>query len=418
MAVVWANSSGTWDTVSIWYTYDTDTQSVVPYGKVPQSGDTVYLNGYSFDTSSINVGDGTIRNDENPYTHISGGYVGYTRQGGVMNIVGNLINDAHTLVNIQANTQTTLNITGDVHSGNVPIISKNGSNTPRLIVTINGNTETNGNYMFNVPSTTMNSVTIIGTSHHFRYAILQALVGSITIVGDIILDGQITTANATTISVTGSIIANAIVTGGNYDSFTIAGDVTCYDVINTGSITDIVITGKLNAQNNNVFGNKVITARINGDIVLAGKQLCNVDNLIINAAKVEYRDVEGCCCLSCSNIQIINANVVFRELANSETITHIISNYDIDNIQQYPQESYVLNGIQYAFGEKVGTLSPDFPQEAEVLKDVTYDNGNMVGTLEVGGGGWQPSADLIARLEQCATIPTMQSLLDAHLNDE
>ena len=89
-----------------------------------------------------------------------------------------------------------------------------------------------------------------------------------------------------------------------------------------------------------------------------------------------------------------------------------MTDYDFDNTEQYPAENRVVQGVEYAFGEKTGTFSVDYPQEAVVLKDVTYDSGNKTGKLVV------LPAELISRLLNCPTIETMQQLLIAHLNPE
>ena len=70
MAIVYANSAGNWTDDTIWYSEGQ------PYGQIPQKGDTVYPNGFvvTLNISTIDIGNGTLRNDECPYTNINGGY--------------------------------------------------------------------------------------------------------------------------------------------------------------------------------------------------------------------------------------------------------------------------------------------------------------------------------------------------------
>lgn len=101
----------------------------------------------------------------------------------------------------------------------------------------------------------------------------------------------------------------------------------------------------------------------------------------------------------------------------------IVTKYQIDNIQQYPMESDVKNGVEYAYGLKEGNYLPNFPQVANVLKGVEYDDGNKVGTLEVIAlSGATATADNISvvnlteqevnRVKNCATVSTVQKCFE------
>jgi hypothetical protein len=65
--------------------------------------------------------------------------------------------------------------------------------------------------------------------------------------------------------------------------------------------------------------------------------------------------------------------ITFTELEGNETITHIISNWQLNNTDQYPSPSNVKKDIPYAFNQMVGTYLPDYPPETVVLKDYAYD---------------------------------------------
>ena len=70
----------------------------------------------------------------------------------------------------------------------------------------------------------------------------------------------------------------------------------------------------------------------------------------------------------------------------------IITDYQLNNRQQYPHENEVKQGTEYAWGEKVGTYTPDYPPESVVLKDYEYGDsddpktGTMVQEVNVEVG--------------------------------
>ena len=92
--------------------------------------------------------------------------------------------------------------------------------------------------------------------------------------------------------------------------------------------------------------------------------------------------------------------------------------------QTYPSEEKVKQGTIYGpNSEFEGTLQSDYPQEANVLKDVEYANGEKVGTLEVIAlSGATATADNISvvnlteqevnRVKNCATIQTVQQCFE------
>ncbi len=80
----------------------------------------------------------------------------------------------------------------------------------------------------------------------------------------------------------------------------------------------------------------------------------------------------------------------------------------------YPPENKVLAPTQYgAQMELVGQYTPDYPPESVVLKDYVYGDSDdrKIGTMPV------LSQQLISRLENCATVETVQQLLVAHLDN-
>lgn len=91
----------------------------------------------------------------------------------------------------------------------------------------------------------------------------------------------------------------------------------------------------------------------------------------------------------------------------------VLTQQQLLNRQQYPPEDEVKEGTEYVWGEKVGTYTPDYPPESVVLKDYEYGDSDdrKTGTMPV------LSQQLISRLENCATVETVQQLLVAHLDD-
>ena len=73
----------------------------------------------------------------------------------------------------------------------------------------------------------------------------------------------------------------------------------------------------------------------------------------------------------------------------------VLSQQQMTNQNNYPAENNVKQGVTYAYGQKVGTYTPDFPQEANVMQGVTYDNGNKTGTLAPVVLGDYPDVDKV-----------------------
>ena len=154
------------------------------------------------------------------------------------------------------------------------------------------------------------------------------------------------------------------------------------------------------------------TTNINGVVDMALNNRISTATLNING-NIRYRNNRGGC-----GIQYIAMNIANPDTFTWKDVTEprsnpfiILTDAEMNNRQQYPPENEVKEGTEYVWGEKVGTYQQ--PPESVVLKDYVYDNDEKTGTLVTTN----ISQQLISRLENCATIETVQQLLVAHLDD-
>lgn len=81
------------------------------------------------------------------------------------------------------------------------------------------------------------------------------------------------------------------------------------------------------------------------------------------------------------------------------------------NVNFFPS----VSTIQFLGESEIVTKAADYPSPEDVRKNITYDFGDMVGTMEQTIQVL--SQQLISRLENCATVETVQQLLVAHLDN-
>jgi hypothetical protein len=132
-----------------------------------------------------------------------------------------------------------------------------------------------------------------------------------------------------------------------------------------------------------MFTATITTMSISGELIFDnGTFLSNCTNVNFNG-NIKYRGREPFQLFLTTNaVNIQNPDTItFTELEGNETITHIISNWQLNNTNQYPSPTNVKKDIPYAWGELVGTYQQ--PPESVVLKDYVYDNGEMIGTLDL-----------------------------------
>lgn len=399
--IVWATASGIWQTASIWNFWNEETQQAEPYGRSPQNGDTVYLNGFTVtSTSNINIGNGLITNDANDtYGIIAGGQLTMNMRG--WTITANLFAKQDHLINSNTTQQTALeSIIGNVENDDGYVIYYSGSYTGTWVRNIN----INGN--IHLRNQDMNYYTYQNTTSF-------PTVSTVTITGNIVIDNP-----------SKKILANRNVT----DRASVGGNMTGGKI--SDNINNFVLGGKLTqtAQQGSIatatFSNEV---EILDGAYLSGTTVNLNDNLIIHdgsylafttvnfnkvdgivkighnsrfsatthnfvGRKIEYYDDSmGVCGITVgttSRFAPTNADFQWVNLSEPRTLKYIIlTDADMNNTNQYPSPSNVKKDIPYAFNQMVGTydINQYLPPETVVLKDYVYDGGEMVGTYEGGG---------------------------------
>jgi hypothetical protein len=342
MAVIWLNQNTT-DCLNpdVYDSWDEINETIIPLGRQPQSGDFVYLNSHTIKqnvvfSSSINV---TISNETNPYTGIGGGYID-RNTGRSLTIYGNINGSNNTVVRNTNYGGSSINIYGNITGGTGTVLYNDYNNSGYI---------------------------------------------SLTIVGDVVLGSGVLMATNTRSSanITGNVETpfNYIFTGG-LNSLVVNGNIYTHKEINNNTTNSLTINGNLLLTN--TPSGSISTFLMNGEITFDGyKSYVSATNLTING-NIKYRNREALQLISSvNNITILNAETFkASELVNNETITHLLTNYDLNNTQQYPTPANVKKDIPYAWGELVGQYLPDYPPETVVLKDYAYDGGEMVGTLE------------------------------------
>lgn len=189
----------------------------------------------------------------------------------------------------------------------------------------------------------------------------------------------------------------------------------------TGAVRSLTINGNFSNSRMEVSNNGGTTLTINGRVTDIATSL-----IIGNAGKT--CNVNGYIKFSSGNnfIHNIGVNGVadMSGLSADENLPMpFLSGYGLikrtdltliaPHLTDYPAKNNVKEGVSYAFDTMVGTYLPDYPPESVVLKDYEYGDGDdrKTGTMPV------LSQQLISRLENCATVETVQQLLVAHLDN-
>lgn len=430
---VWAKMSGTYDDVTdeghIWMYYDYDEpieeNRIKEYKDannnriIPQPGDTVYTNGYvvkfaAASTNTISLSGivdgvsvrGTFRNDENPYTGLTGGYFLGGSYNGNQTISGNCVsgNDSVRLFYIYGSNTTSYSITltaNTIEIGNDYLIQSNlSSNGGRrnLYVTsqsivFNGNGCLAGNFhLFGVVSINSPIIRLHGSGGLLHAT--QASTSTTTITGNITSDDdasayvfyytfgdyrttingsvdfsnshcvlqhtEITTQKAWSLVITGNVKTsnNTFITQNTTSSLTFQGDVEAKWSL-TNNIGTGIILGELKQYASRAFGAASGSIRIVGDIYLYGmSRMCNTCNthMILEGDKMYFED-------AITPLGVIYGALSVPEnwkIINGSNINPIItlSRAEFDNTDQYPAEENVKKDIHYAYGAKIGTLEP------------------------------------------------------------
>ena len=354
MATVWLNSTATssisFNTISIWSTWDDATDSEVPLGRLPQSGDYIYANGYTclIPTGTLNLGTAILSNGDNHYTGRNGGSFFYSVVG-TYNITANLEHYGYsTLLGTSsvgnANRQTTIqgNITSYTTNGTCAV-SAGGSTG---LTTINGN--------------------LIGA-----FCVQSAWGASrVTVNGNVDVDDG-----------NPAVLIYQLGGGTPTETITINGNAKNEFVrwIGTAGSANIYVYGTY-THDSAVSFNKSVSNFIFGTLINTGSVLtCTSVTIYSSLIYKGYNNYIG---IRYQNLYTPNPDTfTCKDIAEPRSNPFIIlTDAEMNNRQQYPSENEVKQGVEYVWGEKVGTYQQ--PPESVVLKGYRYDNDTKEGTLE------------------------------------
>ena len=279
----------------------------------------------------------------------------------------------------------------------------------------------NGSFSYPYASITINGDCYIGDAGLFSgsYTLPINYNGNIIKIGA----GGISIRNQSTININGNVIIEEGATG------------ILFYKNEGGGQHAFVINGNLEI-NAGTFGEVLSTTTINGNCIIKGT-LCQSTN-------IGTKSISGRC-----DIYTQQNSFALRveNLLNIYNITQTFTSLQINKIHYY--------GAGYNLGINVASIgiidvtqfeakriydTPDYPAESNVKKDIPYDYGQMVGTYDLENllppesvvlkdyeygdsddrkTGTMPvlSQQLISRLENCATVETVQQLLVAHLDN-
>ena len=285
-------------------------------GVVPASGDYVYLNGHTITFSTLSFG-GTISNEANDeYSVVAGG----------------CLNSTSTSVS------ATLNITTIIAVER--IINYNHSITGVLDYLTCGNFYVKNGIAAITCQTDSNYLT--GNFH-------------LLVSGAVLIQAKNTTNR--TIIINGNVygVENTLLCSSQQATHTINGAI---------QVTALASTTNINGVVDMALNNRISTSTLN-----------------ING-NIRYKNNVGGCGLQYTVLNIANPDTfTWKDVTEPRSNPFIIlTDAEMNNRQQYPSENEVKEGVEYVWGEKVGTYQQ--PPESVVLKGYRYDNDEKEGTLE------------------------------------
>lgn len=315
---------------SVIYYYDetelVEEDRIKPYNSLPKPGDTFYMNGYNNTQASsytVNIPNGIIRNDLNPYTGRTGGQATGTGNNGTVNYICKEIHVGDSTFHTQGtNGNATINVTGDIYcEGAGPFFNKSGNGVLYLRVT--------------------------GNVHRGHDA--QLTVAASDRAGSIIINGNY-------------YGYNVISTSGMNGSVTINGNVEMFVTRLCGQThSKVVIYGNVKLHNNAYLSSTAQTAvSIYGNITLEGQDLFTVKATTVSfyGDKITYSNFDPLKTLFFTNNLSVYSEQLEIERTDDYGESVLISKYQLDNTDQYPAESNVKKDVKYAYGAKIGTLVP------------------------------------------------------------
>lgn len=234
MATVWAKSNnGVWSNAALWAFWNENTQQVENYGQIPQADDIVYLNSHIVSVNLVStslISAREIRNDLNPYTNLSGGYIDLlnnTSNALTLTIDADIIGfsnlSTQMIIRIGIDANYDRNIMNVIVSGDITnaYISNDQRQTNTSI--INGNVTNTVWYSRHATTGATRNLTVNGNWAHSRLACANPSTTTLTINGRVtdIWDSLITGNAGKTCNISGyiqfsignNIIHNVGVTG-------------------------------------------------------------------------------------------------------------------------------------------------------------------------------------------------------------
>ena len=389
MANKWAIKNGNWSDGSTW-----------DDGVVPTADDDVYCNGYTISLNVDTISFKTLSNKSDDNINY-GGHIVYSRSGNDISIVGNSIfcNGTESIIQYDnvSYASRVLSFVCDIHNEENASVYAIVANNAGGSVIITGNI-----YGSHIAKSSWNP-------NIFFSGISYREIGNSPLFSLEQLGSQ---------------------TNGILEIYGIVSDCVLESLRQmTQNIAYITIVGEYRCNEAAFFyqDRQVYKITLDGEIYLNGAfDNFNCINLISNC-KYFYVSTNykiGMNFERISNLTISNPDTfILKDITNPRTNPFIIiTNAELNNRQQYPQESDVKNGVEYAYGLKEGNYTPNFPQEANVLKDVEYGD-NQKGTLEVIAlSGATATADNISvvnlteqevnRVKNCATVSTVQKCFE------
>lgn len=341
MAVVFAKESGDWSTTntSIWGIWNDQTQQVEDYGQNPTADDDVFCNGYIL-TLKMSPTVKTLSNRKKyDYLNNDGGRIaynaGYTLRADEIDFVQYSQTTSCFYFNVNSASVNCYIICPTIKiEGGVCFVHTYGNNAGW---TITGNIYLKNTALADAGSSSFNHL--------------------LTINGNVIGEGLNYFVRTFATAPNGGW---TIVVNGNCK---LVGN----DNVNNLGRLRLTVTGCYRNLDNNRF---TFAQASTSSVALGAIEYYSTNNTFGMA--------------SFSQFSMVNpSGFYWHDITEPRSNPYfIVSNYDLQNTQQYPPENEVKEGTEYAWGELVGQYLPDYPPEAVVLKDYVYDNGERTGTLE------------------------------------
>jgi hypothetical protein len=205
-------------------------------------------------------------------------------------------------------------------------------------------------------------------------------------------------------------------TGATIIRSNIVGNITttdCYAIYKYNYYENLTITGNVNGRliteqnynNNTITINGNVTQEENNYLIYGNSTTYNIATVNINGIyKTNYQMSNQMGRIVAINIigeLQVYGGIIINKAIKLDGVLNCVGNNDLIPTTSlttstriivktmptadYPPEDAVKQGVEYAWGELIGTYLPDYPPETVVLKDYAYDGGEMVGTYEGGG---------------------------------